>query len=226
MGQFVFAYCTGLTNVAIGNGVSSLGPGAFLNCSSLTGIALPNSLTNIGDDAFQSCSALGNLAIPAGVTAIGLYSLYGCTSLTNVNLGAALASISDYAFGYCPALVSLYFSGSAPAVGESIFIYDSGITVYYLPGTAGWETMFAGMPTVQETVAPPVYLSAAGFRTNGFALTLFGASGSNYTVQISPDLVNWQPLTNFTAATPPIYFSDKTASKTSRRFYRVEIQSN
>jgi hypothetical protein len=54
----VFSGCTSLTNVTIGNGVSSIPPDAFQGCSQLNRVTIPNSITTIGSYAFQSCSSL------------------------------------------------------------------------------------------------------------------------------------------------------------------------
>ena len=53
-----FYNCSGLTNVTIGNGVTSIGGYAFYNCSGLTSIVIPDSVTSIGYDAFHNCSGL------------------------------------------------------------------------------------------------------------------------------------------------------------------------
>jgi hypothetical protein len=37
----------------------------------LTNIALPEGLTTIGDGAFSGCSSLTNIALPEGLTTIG-----------------------------------------------------------------------------------------------------------------------------------------------------------
>jgi hypothetical protein len=61
--------------------------------------------------------------------------------------------------------------------------------------------------------------------TNGLQLALCGPLGSNYLIQASTDLVNWQTLTNFTTLTiSPLYFCDSAATNYNHRFYRARIQ--
>ena len=60
IGQFSFAECTSLTNVAIPGSVTSIGDGAFAGCDGLKSIMIPGSVTNMGIDVFQFCTNLGN----------------------------------------------------------------------------------------------------------------------------------------------------------------------
>jgi len=78
-------------------------------------------------------------------------------------------------------------------------------------------------------VAPPIpvvlgFGSAQPLTTNGFNLMLQGTIGSNYVIQASTDLVNWQTITNFVSTTSPVYFSDPAATNFSQRFYQVVMQ--
>jgi hypothetical protein len=45
--------------------------------------------------------------------------------------------------------------------------------------------------------------------------------GSNYVIQASSDLINWQTLTNLITASWLSYFTDPTATKVPTRFYQV-----
>lgn len=57
----VFGYCPLLTNVTIGNSVTTIGEGAFSSCSSLTNITIPDSVTTIEEYAFENCSSLNEI---------------------------------------------------------------------------------------------------------------------------------------------------------------------
>ena len=47
-----------LTNVKIGNSVTSIGEWTFLFCTSLTNVTIPESVTSIADFAFEACTNL------------------------------------------------------------------------------------------------------------------------------------------------------------------------
>lgn len=81
----------GLTEVAIPDGVTSIGDDAFYNCSSLTSITLPNGVTSIGDWAFSGCSSLTSITLPDSVTSIGDESFGECERLTDFTCPSSLA---------------------------------------------------------------------------------------------------------------------------------------
>ncbi len=74
-----------------------------------------------------------------------------------------------------------------------------------------------------EEVAPPVLGTgtAPPLTTNGYNLMLQGPIGSNYVIQASGDLFNWQTFTNFSSINWLTYFSDPAAANYPCRFYRV-----
>lgn len=56
---------TGITEIEIPEGVTSIGKYAFQNCASLTKISLPASLTSIGEDAIDGCAKLSSIDVAA-----------------------------------------------------------------------------------------------------------------------------------------------------------------
>ncbi len=82
--SYAFSGCRGLTNVTIGNGVTSIGDSAFSGCRGLTSITIPNNVTSIGGSAFSGCSGLTSITIPDSVTLIGNSAFSGCSELTNM----------------------------------------------------------------------------------------------------------------------------------------------
>eukprot|EP00633_Aureoumbra_lagunensis_P010269 CAMPEP_0197305094 /NCGR_PEP_ID=MMETSP0891-20130614/921_1 /TAXON_ID=44058 ORGANISM="Aureoumbra lagunensis, Strain CCMP1510" /NCGR_SAMPLE_ID=MMETSP0891 /ASSEMBLY_ACC=CAM_ASM_000534 /LENGTH=68 /DNA_ID=CAMNT_0042785715 /DNA_START=108 /DNA_END=310 /DNA_ORIENTATION=+ len=67
IGDFAFYGCTGLTQLTLPAGLTTIGIGAFIGCS-LNQITLRVGLTSIGDNAFQDCTSLSQLILPAGLT--------------------------------------------------------------------------------------------------------------------------------------------------------------
>ena len=68
IGNYAFAYCTGLTSVTIPDSVTSIGSYAFYSCSGLTSVTIPNSVTSIGNNAFYYCSGLTSIVVDASNT--------------------------------------------------------------------------------------------------------------------------------------------------------------
>lgn len=61
IGSSAFSSCSSLTNVTIGNGVTSIGNNAFYGCANIKNITISNSVTSIGSEAFYGCNSLTSL---------------------------------------------------------------------------------------------------------------------------------------------------------------------
>ena len=85
---FVFAGCTSLTTLTIGDKVTTIPSNAFRKCSALTSVTIGNSVTSIGFNAFYDCSKLTSVTIPNSVTSIGDGAFSGCSKLTSVIFNA------------------------------------------------------------------------------------------------------------------------------------------
>ena len=85
-----------ITQVDIGNTVTSIDAEAFGRCSSLTSVFIPDSVMSIGAGAFYNCSGLARLTIPDSVTSIGDYAFYGCSNLANLTfLGRTIEQVQN-----------------------------------------------------------------------------------------------------------------------------------
>ena len=193
IGDSAFQACIDLTNVTISTNTTRIGNWTFDACKSLTIITIPSSIIGIGDFAFAECSSLTSVTIPNSVTSLGEAEFIDCTSLTNVTIGNSVTNISDYAFYDCTNLTGVYFQGNAPTtVGSNIFNSDYSVTVYnatvyYLPGTTGWNSTFAGLPTVKQN---KFYCT-----TNNNTLTITSYAGPGGAVTI-PGKINGLPVTS------------------------------
>ena len=132
IGEFAFSGCSGLTSLTLPAGITSIGEYAFYGCSGLTSLTLPAGITSISDDTFYGCSGLTSLTLPAGITSIGEYAFSGCSGLTSLNLPAGITSIDKYAFSGCSRLTSLNLPAGITWIGESAFSYCSGLTSIYV----------------------------------------------------------------------------------------------
>ena len=117
-----FSNCNGLTDVTIGNSVTSIGGFAFDGCSALTSVTIGNSVTSIGGCAFQKCSGLTSVTIPNSVTSIGLYAFRQCSGMTSVTIGNSVTSIGQGAFSECYDLLSVTIPNSVETIGDKAFL--------------------------------------------------------------------------------------------------------
>ena len=132
IGEFAFSGCSGLTSLTLPAGITSIGEYAFYGCSGLTSLTLPAGITSIGEYAFSRCSGLTSLTLPAGITSIGEYAFSRCSGLTSLTLPAGITSIDKYAFSGCSRLTSLTLPAGITSIGEFAFSYCSGLTSIYV----------------------------------------------------------------------------------------------
>jgi hypothetical protein len=198
IGGAAFYECYTLTNVEIPASVIAVGVEAFAFCTNLTAVMIPGSVTSMGESAFADCASLTSITIPGSVANIGFESFYQCYSLTNATIGDGVTNIGENAFEYCTNLLAAFFEGNAPSADCTVFDYDDALTVFHLPGTTGWGSTFACVPTavwilgsLQVTITPAAAITAGAqwqvdggtWQTSG--ATVANVSPGNHTVDFS-----------------------------------------
>ena len=133
IGEYAFAYCSGLTSLTLPVGITSIGEFAFSGCSGLTSLTLPAGITSIGEYAFYGCSGLTSLTLPAGITEIGESTFSDCSGLTSLTLPDGITSIGISAFAYCSGLTSLTLPAGITSINYGAFLDCSGLTSLTLP---------------------------------------------------------------------------------------------
>ena len=132
-----FYNCSGLTNITLGDSVTSIGNYAFYNCTSLTSVTIPNSVTSIGASAFYNCTSLTSIDIHDSVRSIDEYAFYNCKSITNIDIPDGVTSIGDYAFASCGKLKNIEIPNSVTSIGYSAFKGCSSLKSITLPFVGG-----------------------------------------------------------------------------------------
>jgi hypothetical protein len=194
IGGAAFDDCYSLTNVTIGNSVTSIGESAFAS-SGLTSVTIGNSVTNVGDGAFIFCLNL--------------------TSVFFTGNPPAFDGASPGTRG--PFITFKYVSGDF-VVG----VVDPA-TVYYLPDATGWSNTFAGLPTVLWNPLIQTADSSFGVRNHQFGFNVTWASGQTVLVEACTNFSNpiWLPVSTNTLTGGTSYFSDPQWSNYPSRFYRL-----
>lgn len=97
----VQGFCmTGLVEVVLPEGLTTLREGAFQQCSQLKSIKLPRSLTTIERYAFNKCTKLESIAIPVNVATLSSYACSDCTSLRYVQIQNPDIVVQPAAFSF------------------------------------------------------------------------------------------------------------------------------
>lgn len=125
-----FAEVSGMTSMAIPDGITEIGEAAFLKCPDLESVTIPTSVKKIGSSAFEECVSLtecdlssvpGNGTVEDPTTGIGIKLFKGCTSLRSARLYAGMASIPEETFMGCESLVDFVFPANVRMVGKRAF---------------------------------------------------------------------------------------------------------
>ena len=116
-----FAYNYDITDLEIGNGITSIGKNAFFNCTGLTKLSFPASVTEIGDYAFNSCTNVTSITFPTGLKVAGPI-FQSCLSLTKVTFSwKCVVTELNRTFQDCRVLPSISIPSSVVKIGESAF---------------------------------------------------------------------------------------------------------
>jgi hypothetical protein len=160
------------------------------------------------------------------VTRVDSYAFFFRTKLTAVTIPESVTDIGGATFGRCGNLTGVYFGGKAPTIGPDVFFAAQNATAYYLPGTTGWSTNFAGVPTALWLPQIQTTDTSFGVKSNQFGFNVSWASGMTVVVEAISNLSNpvWSPVATNTLSGGTFYFTDPQWTKYPSRFYRVRSQ--
>ncbi len=122
IGDYAFYRCSGLNSITLGNGLNTIGNGAFSDCVNMSTINLElhSNLNEIGDHAFYNCQKLREFIVPVQVSKIGDSAFEGCTSIGKIDLCSNgefnnLTTLGRDVFKNCESLKSLTFPDKCTA---------------------------------------------------------------------------------------------------------------
>ena len=133
-----FSGCTGLTEVNLPEGLTSIYSYAFQDCDSLERVDFPASVTALSALAFYNCDRLSEIGYPTGWESVPDYyrnsttrygdgdSYYrspfeGCVSLKKIEVPEGVESVPKYAFRYQTSLEEVVLPESLTGIGAYAF---------------------------------------------------------------------------------------------------------
>ncbi|HZJ78620.1 MAG TPA: leucine-rich repeat protein [Clostridia bacterium] len=121
IGAYAFYWCDSLKTVVIGDSLVEIKTATFLFCQKLESVTFGNSIKTISADAFANCTKLDNLVFPDSLETIKSYAFKRCTFLTNISFGSGIKTIENNAFYYCESLGNVVMPISITTIGKSAF---------------------------------------------------------------------------------------------------------
>ena len=110
-----------ITNVVIGDGVTSIGVHAFASHGELLTVTIGSDVTSIGEKAFYSCGKLTRVVIPDSVKTIGNAAFSYCSGMTKLTIGSGVTEFDEHAFSNCSSLTALTIPDNVETIGASAF---------------------------------------------------------------------------------------------------------
>ena len=243
-----FRGCENLTQVKLGNSIKEIFEDAFRGCEKLTTINFPDGLEYIRPYAFYGTKFV-NLYFPDSVRVIQKRAFTG-NQLKTVSFGKGIEFINRETFTSC-SIASITFRGNAPkSIYDDSFTsmkvrFDGSRycedyprpKIFVNPDATGFnQDSFPYRDFISTDPVDPVdpsksvqLITNLTRRENIFtgqlksvSLTFISNSNSNYTVQRSSDLQNWESLRDITGQANTTMFTDTRPDKISKKiFYRV-----
>ena len=135
IGYSAFSYCSNLTEIIIGDGVTMIGNYAFAYCTSIKEFIVPESVTQIGFAAFGGCKSLESITV----------------SLSAINKAKSAALGNGVVYDYYPVgylFGSLGESGTYTSISQTFYPDPTSTSstsgTYYIPNTLKHVTVTGG----------------------------------------------------------------------------------
>ena len=93
---------------------------SYIDCKS-TEVAIPNGVVSIGDYSFYNCQSLQKISIPESVRYMGKSAFYGCTGLQSVVIPPKIERIECDCFRFCKNLKQISIQNEDVDVGKGAF---------------------------------------------------------------------------------------------------------
>ena len=105
---------SGVSNVSLPSGLTTIRAYAFGNCQNLETIDIPDSVTELEPAAFINCKKLSHVSLSEGLTVLWGEMFFKCESLESIIIPQSVSVIKNETFEDCASLKTIVFRGDAP----------------------------------------------------------------------------------------------------------------
>ena len=156
IGNYAFAYATGLKSVTLPASVETIGARAFYNAEQLATVDFGNSETSVGSQAFENTAWMNGQ--PDGIIYIG-NSVYTCKGTlpenTSLMIKDGTTTISSQAFSNQTGLTEITIPSSVKSIGSAAFTV-TGLKQVAIPNTVEeiGEKVFYSCHSLEQVILP------------------------------------------------------------------------
>lgn len=122
-----FQNCSNLSNVIIGDGITSIPRGCFSGCA-IKAIVIPDSVIELGETAFSNCKSLKNITLSKSIKKIPNSCFSSCGFETfSIPDDSSIEELENVVFESCNNLKTVYIGKSVNKIGPGCFAANSYI---------------------------------------------------------------------------------------------------
>ncbi len=152
LGEEMFGYCPKLTEIKIPDSVKELEKYIFRD-TGIVNVTLPAGITTVTNQVFRDCSALEKVTLPEGVELIDSMAFMNCVNLKEINIPSTVTKINSEAFSGCTSLEELVLPEGLETIGSKCFSGCTSLKKLVIPASV--ITVTAGVSTPSSTASKP-----------------------------------------------------------------------
>ncbi|MDE7161721.1 MAG: leucine-rich repeat domain-containing protein, partial [Anaeroplasmataceae bacterium] len=161
LGEYMFADCTSIMDVAFADGLERTPTGIFQGATSLQNVDLPSSLKIVGEASFENCTSLPTIEFPDATTTLEDYA-FRSSGIERVVIKKNITNIGVEVFAHCKNLEDIIFENAT--LGDSMLLDCTGLVNLALPeGITEIATLAFADCIKLETVILPTTLQTIGY---------------------------------------------------------------
>lgn len=167
-----------LKTVFIGRSISGSSSKSLLEGSkTITEITIGDKVTSLPDQAFKDCTGIKTIVVPDAVNSLGSMSLWGCTNLTEVYIGNGVKEISYGLCAKCTNLSRVFIGNKLESIAADAFHQCNKLTEIVICSTGLSDFKANTTPTTIKFLFPAPSSIPEGYPTGVIA----NISGGEYT---------------------------------------------
>ncbi len=216
-----FQNCSNLSNVIIGDGITSIPQGCFSGCA-IKAIVIPDSVIELGETAFSNCKSLKNITLSKSIKKIPNNCFSSCGFETfSIPDDSSIEELENVVFQGCNNLETVYIGKSVNKIGPGCFAgnsYIKNITInrkkdsisgspWASTGTITWLIRVARLE-VTHMPTKTRYFVGETFDSTGLVITAY--YNDNTSEQVTGYTLSSPDMSAYGNKTITVTFDEKT----------------